>query len=122
MTTTKEALEKVLKDIGRVGDVEASAVVGRDGLLMAADSAHHSFTAETFAAMTATMLGAAETAIAELDRGIPDRVIVESKEAKVIAAGAGPKALLVVMTSPEAGLGLILVEMAKAGRKVKELL
>jgi hypothetical protein len=49
-------------------------------------------------------------------------VIVESKEAKVIAAGAGPKALLVVMTSPEAGLGLILVEMAKAGRKVKELL
>jgi hypothetical protein len=121
MPTTKELMEKVLKDISKAGDVEASAIVSRDGLLMASDIPRE-IHAETFAAMTATMLGAAETAIAELDRGVPDRVIVESKEAKVVAAGAGPKALLVVMTSPEAGLGLILVEMAKAGRKVKELL
>jgi hypothetical protein len=121
VVTVREALEKVLSDLGRAGDIDASAIVSRDGLLMASDIPRE-IHAETFAAMTATMLGAAETAIAELKRGIPDRVIVESKEAKVIAAGAGPKALLVVMTSPEAGLGLILVEMAKAGRKVKEIL
>jgi hypothetical protein len=121
MATTKELMEKVLKDISKAGDVEASAVVSRDGLLMAADFEHHSFSAETFAAMTATMLGAAETAISELKRGVPDRVIVESKEAKVIAAGAGPKALLVVMASPEAGLGLILVEMEKAREKIRAL-
>ncbi|MEE8167658.1 MAG: roadblock/LC7 domain-containing protein [Candidatus Hydrothermarchaeales archaeon] len=117
----KEDLEKVLAQIKRVGDIEASAVVSRDGLLMASDipSGIHG---ETFAAMSATMLGAAETAISELKKGVPDRVIVESKEGKVIATGAGSKALLVVMTTPEAGLGLILVEMEKASEKVKGLL
>jgi len=116
--TIVEVLEKVLIDLKRTGDVEASAIVSRDGLLMASDipkSVH----ADTFAAMSATMFGAAETAVSELKKGLPDRVIVESKEGKVIATGAGPKALLVVMTSPKAGLGLILVNVAKAADKVK---
>jgi hypothetical protein len=78
--------------------------------------------AETFAAMSATMLGAAETAISELKKGIPERVIIESPEGKVITTGAGSKALLVVMTRPEAGLGLALVEMEKAAEKVKQIL
>ncbi|UZE92339.1 MAG: roadblock/LC7 domain-containing protein [Methanosarcinales archaeon] len=114
-------LEKVLTDLRRTGDIEASAIVSRDGLLMASDIAE-GIHAETFAAMSATMLGAAETAISELNKGIPDRVIVESKKGKVITTGAGPKALLVVMTPPEAGLGLILVEMEKAADKAKKLL
>lgn len=117
----KEDLETVLAQLKRTGDVEASAVVSRDGLLMASDIPAGIY-AETFAAMAATMLGAAETAVAELKKGIPERLIVESKEGKVIATGAGPKALLVVMTSPQAGLGLILVEMSKASEKIKVLL
>jgi len=114
-------LEKVLTDLRRTGDIEASAIVSRDGLLMASDIPE-SVQAETFAAMSATMLGAAETAIAELKKGIPDRVIIESKKGKVITTGTGPKALLVVITPPEAGLGLILVEMEKAADKTKKLL
>ena len=120
MPTTKEMLEKVLVDL-RI-EVEASAIISRDGLLMASDFAHRSYDAETFAAMSATMLGAAETATAELEKGIPDRIVVESKEGKLIAVGAGLKALLVVMTPPEAVLGLILVEMEKAADKIKGLL
>jgi len=119
--TTVEMLEKVLSELGRTGDIEASAIVSRDGLLMASDipkSVH----AETFAAMSATMLGAAETAVSELKKGLPDRVIVESNNGKVITTGAGPKALLVVMTPPKAGLGLILVEVEKAADKLKKLL
>ncbi|MDY6958764.1 MAG: roadblock/LC7 domain-containing protein [Halobacteriota archaeon] len=121
MSTVKDMLDKLLDDLKRVGNIEASAVVSRDGLLMASDipgGVH----AETFAAMNATMMGAAETAVSELKKGIPDRVIIESKEAKVIVTGAGQKALLVVMSRPEAGLGLILVEMEKVTEKIKELL
>ena len=121
MVTTKEMLDKALADLTRMGDVEASAIVSRDGLLMASDIPE-GIHAETFAAMTATMLGAAETVVSELKKGVPDRVIVESKEAKIVATGAGQKALLVVMTSPAAGLGLILVEMEKSAEKVKGLL
>ncbi|UZE92569.1 MAG: roadblock/LC7 domain-containing protein [Methanosarcinales archaeon] len=119
--TTIADLEKVLTDLRRTGDIEASAIVSRDGLLMASDIPE-SVHAETFAAMSATMLGAAETAVAELKKGIPDRLIIESKKGKVITTGAGPKVLLVVLTSPEAGLGLILVEMERATDKLKGML
>jgi hypothetical protein len=121
MTTIREMLEEVLKDLETTGDIEASAVISRDGLLMAS-AIPASFYAETFAAMSATMLGAAETAISELGRGMPERVIAESDKTKIIACGAGEKALLVAMTRPEAKLGLILVEMEKAAEKVKGLL
>ncbi|MDY6930890.1 MAG: roadblock/LC7 domain-containing protein [Halobacteriota archaeon] len=121
MSTLKEILEKLLDDLKRIGNIEASAIVSRDGLLMSSDipgGVH----AETFAAMNATMMGAAETAISELNRGVPDRIIIESQEAKVIVTGAGPKALLVVMSRAEAGLGLILIEMDKVAKKLEEVL
>ncbi len=121
MASLREQLEKILKDLKAVGDIEASAIVSRDGLLIAADISQN-INAEAFAAMTATMLGAAETATSELGKGIPDRVIVEGKEGKIIATGAGPKALLVVMTNPRANLGLVLLEMSKASERIKELL
>ncbi len=117
MTTTKGMLEKILHDLKSTGDVEASAIVSRDGLLMARDIPRE-INGETFAAMSATMLGAAETAINELKKGGVNRIIVESKQAKILASGAGEKALLVIMTSPDAGLGLILIEMDKACSKI----
>ncbi len=119
--TTMEIFEKILKDLKNIWGVEASAVASRDGLLIYSTISrnHH---AETFAAMSATMLGAAETVTTELGKGIPDRIIVESKYGKIIATGAGSKALLVVMTEPDTALGLILIEVAKASEKIKEVL
>lgn len=121
MVSLKETLEGVLKDLKSAGDVEAGAVVSRDGLLIAEDISSD-VNADSFAAMTATMLGAAETATSELRKGNPDRVIVEGKDGKIIATGAGFKALLVAMASPDANLGLILLEMSKASNKIKGLL
>ena len=119
--STSEMLGKVLVDLGKVGEIEASAIATRDGLLMSADM-HTRGDPEMFVAMSATMLGAAETASSELNKGIPNRVIVESDDGKLICVGAGPKALLVVMTAPEAGLGLVLVEMVKAVDKIRKLI
>jgi len=121
MASLRERLEKVLKDLKDVGDILASAIVSRDGLLIAADLSPN-VNADAFAAMTATMLGAAETATSELGMGIPDRVIVEGKTGKIVAVGAGPKALLVVMTNPRANLGLILLEIGRASERIRELL
>ncbi|MBI4362170.1 MAG: roadblock/LC7 domain-containing protein [Euryarchaeota archaeon] len=121
MPTIRETLDKLLRDLERTGDVVASAVVSRDGLLMSS-AILGDIRAETFAAMSATMYGAAETAILELRKGTPERVIVEGKDAKLIVTGAGPKALLVAMTNPTVGLGLVLVNMSKAAEQVKELL
>lgn len=123
MANVIDMLDKILSDTKKVGGVEVSVVASRDGLLMASNiPSSIRARAETFAAMSATMLGAAETATTELGKGIPDRVIVESEHGILIATGAGPKALLVVLTEPDAGLGLILVELEKAAGKIKKML
>lgn len=121
MTTTKELLEKVLQDLKQLGGVEASAIVSRDGLVIAADIPP-GIKPETFSAMSATALGAAETAMAELKQGVPDRVIIEASEGKIITVGAGPKALLVVMVAKDTGLGLVLAGIESGVEKIKKLL
>ena len=118
---TSRLLEKILDDLKLLGGIDASVVASRDGLLIFSNIVLKEH-AETFAAMSATMLGAAETATLELRKGIPERIIVESDKGKIIATGAGPKALLVILTEPDASLGLILVEVAKASEKIREVL
>jgi hypothetical protein len=73
------------------------------------------------AAVSATILGAAETASSELDKGSTEKVIVDSERGKIIVTGAG-KALLVCLTRKEVGLGLVLVEMDRAMEKIKEVI
>jgi len=119
--TTTEMLEKILNDINNIGGVEASAIASRDGLLICSTISKKQH-AETLVAMSATMIGAAEAATMELGKGIPDRIIVESKHGRILGTGAGSKALLLVMTKPDAGLGLVLIEMAKASEQIKHIL
>jgi len=95
--------------------------VTRDGLLIASDVMGE-IDAETFAAMTATMTGAAETAMSEVKAGDIRRVIVEGESGKMISIGAGSNALLVVLTAPEAPLGLILLKIGEASRRIAKLL
>lgn len=121
IVSNNKMLEKILSDLKQMGGINASSIASRDGLLIVSDMDIKSH-AETFAAMSATMLGAAENATAELGKGIPDRVIVESDHGKLVTMGAGPKALIVILTEPDAGLGLILVELEKAAEKIKKIL
>jgi predicted regulator of Ras-like GTPase activity (Roadblock/LC7/MglB family) len=116
-----DMVDKVLADLKLVGGIEICAAVSRDGLLIRSNMQKERY-AESFAAMAATMLGAAETASIELGKGVPNRVIVESESGRVIAVGAGSKALLVVTVNAETGLGLILLELEKAAKKLRELL
>ena len=99
----KSMIEEVLSELRKVGGINASAAVTRDGLLIASDVASD-VDVDTFAAMTATMTGAAETAMSEVKAGNLHRIIVEGETAKIIAMGAGPTALLVVLSSPETPL------------------
>lgn len=119
--TVEENLKKIINELKNAGGIETLAVAGRDGLLLYStiDRKQH---AEKFAAMSATLIGVAETMATMFGKSIPDTVIVESKHGKVMGTGAGPKALLMVITGPYAGTGLILNEMAKASEKIKQVL
>lgn len=114
-------IEMALQQLKKIGGIDASAVVTRDGLLVASDISS-GVDAETFAAMSASMVGAAETAMSEVKSGHPDRVIVESDTAKLISLGAGTRALLVVLTKHDASLGLVLLRMGETARKISGLM
>ena len=111
--TKKEKLTQILQKLMSSGNVEGAAVITRDGLLIASELSE-GIDGDTFAAMSATMAGAAETAIQELKKTSADRIIVESKNTKLITVGAGEQVILACIVNPDAKLGLILMEMKKA--------
>ena len=121
MLTIAEILEKVLDDLGTIGGIEASAIVSRDGLLMASYTTN-GYRPEAFGALGATMLGIAENATSELSKGRVSRIIVETKNSKIITESVDPTSLLVTLTKNQSELRPILTEIEKAANKVKSTL
>jgi predicted regulator of Ras-like GTPase activity (Roadblock/LC7/MglB family) len=121
MVDTIDMVDKLLTDLKNVGGVEASIAASRDGLLIRGNIPKEKLLASV-AAMSATMLGAAETATTQVEKGLPTRVIVESEFGRLIIVGAGPKALLIILTNSNSSLGLILIELDKSAKMLKELL
>ena len=117
--TKKEKLTKILQKLISTGDIQGAAVITRDGLLIASELPS-GIDGDTFAAMSATMTGAAETAVQELKKTSPERVIVESNNTKLITAGAGSQAILACIVDPDAKLGLVLIEMKKATNLIQK--
>jgi len=113
MPSKIETLLEILRKLTEVGDVEGSAIVTRTGLLIASNLPED-INAETFAAMSATVIGAADTAISELREDNTGRVIIEGKEIKLIMMNAGSNTILVSTVAKNASIGLILIEMKNA--------
>jgi len=89
-TELKPALRALRDEFGAF----ASAIVSRDGLIIAGDIPDD-MSGETFGIMCATLLGAACTANSELKASTPIGVVVESEDSIMILVGAGRKALIV---------------------------
>ena len=114
MVSYNGAIE-VLGDINTCEDIKEAAIISREGVLIRAfpGDADRSY----FASMAATVLGAAETALSELKKGKPDRIIIRSAENTVIVMGAGPEMLLTAVVENEAGIAPALLAMERAVEK-----
>ena len=119
--TKQEMLSEVLQDLDRIGGIEGSAIISRDGLVIVSHLPTR-VGREAFSAMSATMLGAAETAMMELARDPPERVLVETKTSRMVILGASVETLLVILCRHNANLGLLFIQAQKAAEKVKEVL
>ena len=118
MTDKKSVLTQILKELNAKNSVEGSAAITRDGLMIAS-VLPEDVDGQILAAMAATMTGAAETAVSEIKRGLAEKVIVESKQGKLLTTGAGPNAILVALTRADVNLGLVLLGMKKAAEKIE---
>ena len=119
--TKKERLIEILQTLKKIGEVLGSSVISRDGLIIASDLSKD-IDEETFAAMSAAMQGAAETAVSELKQGELNQIIIDAEKGKIITISAGEKAILVILAKPKINLGLVLLEMGKASGKISDIL
>lgn len=104
-----------------LADVEASAVVSEDGLIIA--SALPQGLEETrVAAMSAAILSMAARASSDLRRGALEQIYIKGDHGYAILMSAGPHAVLLALTRPEAKLGLVFFELTRTRDELKAIL
>jgi len=117
----KDKLTQILKSLKQVGDIIGSSIISTDGLMIASELGE-SIDGDTFAAMSAAMQGAAETAVSELKQGELKQIIIDADKSKLITISAGKKAILVILANPKINLGLALLELGRAAGKISDVL
>ncbi len=102
-------------------DIEASAVVSVDGLIIA--SALPGDTEEDrVSAMSAAMLSLGERIASELGRGALEQVYIRGDHGYVILTAVGEEAVLTALAREGAKLGLVFLEMRRAAEDLGRLL
>ncbi len=101
-------------------EIEASAIVSVDGLIIA--SALPSGAEEDrVSAMSAAMLSLGERIAGELGRGALDQVYVRGSSGYVILMSVGEEAVLTALVREGAKLGLVFLDMRRAANDLAKL-
>lgn len=101
-------------------DIEASAVVSLDGLIMAS-SLPPGIEEDRVSAMSAAMLSLGERIAGELGRGTLEQVHIRGEGGYVILRAVGEEAVLTVLARASARLGLLLLDMKRASEDLAQI-
>ncbi len=101
-------------------DIEASAVVSVDGLIMAS-ALPAEVEEDRVSAMSAAMLSLGERIAGELGRGGLDQVYIKGSAGFIVLTAVGGEAVLTALARQEAKLGLIFLEMRRAAEDLAKL-
>lgn len=102
-------------------DIEASAVVSVDGLIIAS-ALPPDVEEDRVSAMSAAMLSLGERIAGELGRGLLDQVYIRGANGYVILSAVGEEAVLTVLARKEAKLGLVFLDMRRAAEDLGRLI
>lgn len=116
--TKVEELTDLLKDLeATTPDIEASAVVSVDGLMIAS-ALPQDVEEDRVAAMSAAMLSLGERTASELARGGLSEVYVKGEDGYVVLMASGENAVLTALARKDAKLGLIFLDMKRTAEEV----
>ncbi|MEW5986183.1 MAG: roadblock/LC7 domain-containing protein [Chloroflexota bacterium] len=101
--------------------VETSAVVSADGLIIAS-ALPPQVDEDRLAAMSAAMLSLGDRMMTELSRGQLQQVYIRGSAGLIILMAVGPQAVLTVMAHPQAKIGLLLFDVSRAADDLARLL
>ncbi len=101
-------------------DIEASAIVSVDGLIMAS-ALQQGVEEDRVSAMSAAMLSLGERISGELGRGSLEQVYIKGNAGSIVLTSVGAEAVLTALARQEAKLGLIFLEMRRAAEDLVKL-
>ena len=102
-------------------DIEASAVVSVDGLIIAS-ALPSNVEEDRVSAMSAAMLSLGERIAGELGRGMLNEVYIKGHQGYVLLTSVGEDAVLTVLAREGAKLGLIFLDMRRVVEDLVTLL
>ncbi|MGQ9625429.1 MAG: roadblock/LC7 domain-containing protein [Anaerolineae bacterium] len=117
-----ELMVKRLRDLqASTPDVEASAVVSVDGLIMAS-ALPADVEEDRVSAMSAAMLSLGERISSELGRGVLEQIYIRGSSGYVFLSAVGEEAVLTILARPDAKLGLVFLDMQRASKELTALI
>lgn len=117
-----DMLSSILSELnGTSADIEASAVISTDGLMIAA-VLPQGMDEDRVGAMSAAMLSLGDRTANELGRGALEQVLIKGDNGFVLMTHAGDDAVVTVMAKPKAKLGLIFLDVKRAAENITQML
>lgn len=114
-------LLKELEKLEGISDIIGTALVNRNGLLIAS-KLPRDIDDRKFCAMAATMFGAIETAASTIGSKFVDNLTVEFNDFQLIIMGADNQLILVSLLNLNTNLGLLFIEIEETIKNVKKIL
>ncbi len=122
MASRPEELNRILRHLQTgTPDIEASALISEDGLMIASALPQH-YEEVRVAGMSSTLLSLGLRAATELERGQVEQVLIRGQQGYVVMVAAAPGTMLLVLTTKDAKLGLIFLDMSRAVEAIKKIL
>jgi hypothetical protein len=117
-----DKLQQILQELnGSTADIEASALISTDGLMMAS-ALPQGMDEDRVGAMSAALLSLGDRAAQELARGSLQRILLQGERGYVIMSSSGTEAVLTVLAKSNAKLGLIFLDMKRAAESLGKLI
>ncbi len=113
MLTRTERIQEVLRGFRTASpDIIGASVVSIEGFVIASVLPAE-IDEELVSGMAAAMLGVGERISSELMGSVMEQTYVRSEKGYVVLNAVGPDAVLVLLTSKDAKLGLIFIELRR---------
>jgi predicted regulator of Ras-like GTPase activity (Roadblock/LC7/MglB family) len=117
-----DELNRILRTLqSGTPDIEASALITEDGLIVASALPQH-IEEMRVAGMSSTLLNLGMRAATELGRGNVEQVMIRGESGYAVMVTAAPGTLLLVLTTKNAKLGLIFLDVSRAVETIKKVL
>jgi predicted regulator of Ras-like GTPase activity (Roadblock/LC7/MglB family) len=115
-------INSILSDLnGSSTDIEASAVLSTDGLMIAS-MLQAGMDEDRVGAMSAALLSLGDRTASELNRGVLEQVLIKGDNGYILMTHSGNDAVLTVLAKKNARLGLIFLDVRRAADSIVKIL